>query len=118
MKPVKPLFFLPLLMAVTMTSCVVPMYPEGPRTASVGVSYRTYDTIPRGYVGDAYFYGGRYYSGGRYESGRFYDRGREYGDRYYYNGQYYYGGRHQHFADHRGSRSTGHTQVQVRRTHY
>lgn len=104
-----PLFFLSLLTAITMTSCVVPgdvSYGRGYSSASVG--YRQYNTLPSGYVGDAYLYGGRYYSGGRYENGTFYNQGRSYNDRYYYNGQYYYGGTHQHHGSRSPSQYSSH----------
>jgi len=104
----KPLFLLSLLTAITMTSCVVPgdvSYGRGYSSASVG--YRQYNTLPSGYVGDAYLYGGRYYSGGRYENGTFLNQGRSYNDRYYYNGQYYYGGTHQHYGNRNTSPYSG-----------
>jgi len=96
-------FFLSLFAATAMTSCVVPGdLSYGPGYSSASVGYRQYNTLPSGYVGSAYLYGGRYYSGGRYENGSFFDQGRSYNDLYYYNGQYYYGGTHQHY----GSRPT------------
>jgi hypothetical protein len=88
--------FLALLLLVGMTACVSPG-PGGPRYATVGTGYGYYDTLPRGYAGDAYLIGGRYYYGGRYESGTYYDQGRRYSDRYYHDGRYYYGGNYQRY---------------------
>ena len=94
-----PILCLSLLAAISMTSCVVPGdLSYGPGYSSASVGYRQYNTLPSGYVGNAYLYGGRYYSGGRYENGSFYNQGRSYNDRYYHNGQYYYGGSHQHYG--------------------
>lgn len=91
---------LPILSLVlagsSMTSCVVPAYPQGRTYSTVGVGY--YSSLPSTYVGDAYYLGGRYYYGGRYETGRYYYQGRPYSDRYYHGGHYYYGGRHEHHA--------------------
>ena len=56
----KHLLFLPLLAATAMTSCVDAGYPGGPAYSSVGVSYGTYNSLPRNYVGDAYYSGGRH----------------------------------------------------------
>lgn len=116
MKLTRFLYFIPPVVALALTSCVVSDYPEERAVSSVGVRYQAYDALPRGYVGNAYYYGGRYYSGGNYERGRYYDQGREYSDRYYHSGQYYYGGRHEHHGGHESSQSPGY--VQVRRTHY
>lgn len=94
------LFVLPLLLAATITSCVDTGYYGGTRPsyggASVGVSRGYYTTLPRNYVGSAYFYNGRYYDGGNYQTGAYSYQGRTYNNRYYQNGQYLYGGVHQH----------------------
>ena len=96
----KPLLPLLATAGITLTSCIVPG-PYGPRVFGppiVGIG--VYDTLPVGYVGDSYWYGGRYYYGGRYESGRYYWHGRYYGNRYSHGGHYYYGGRHEHHDRH------------------
>lgn len=95
----KHLLFLPLIAALTMTSCVDAGYPGGPGYSSVGLGYGTYNSLPRNYVGDAYYSGGRYYSGGLYQSGSYSYQGQPYSNRYYHNGQYYYGGSHQHYGN-------------------
>ncbi len=103
-----PILCLSLFAAIAMTSCVVPgELSYGPGYSSASVGYRQYNTLPSGYVGDAYYYGGRYYSGGRYESGTFHNQGRSYNDRYFYNGQYYYGGNHQHHGSRPSSQHSG-----------
>ena len=94
MRKIRPLFLLPLLSAVLVTSCIVPAGPG----RGLGGGFRIYSALPHGYVGGAYFHGGRYYSGGRYETGAFRDQGRSYHDRYYYSGRYYYGGRFENHA--------------------
>lgn len=116
MKRIRFFYLILPFVAASMTSCVVPVYPEGRAVSTVGVRYQTYDTLPRGYVGDTYYYGGHYYSGGRYEQGHYYDHGHVYGDRYYHNGQYYYGGHHEHHSDHGSSQHAGY--IQVQRTRY
>ena len=85
-----------LLPVLLLSSCVGTGNPFEVIFPSVGVSYRSYNTLPQNYAGDAYYYGGRYYSGGRYESGRYYYGGRPYTNRYYHNGRYYYGGRYEY----------------------
>lgn len=115
MKNIRPLFILPLLSAVLVTSCIV---PPGPGRGPYRGGFRIYSALPHGYVGDAYFLGGRYYSGGRYETGVFHDHGHAYHDRYFYSGRYYYGGRFENHAapghqpsagrvDHRDNRDHG-----------
>ena len=108
-----PFLLIPVLAALTLTSCVVPGPYSDPGVASVGVSYSSYESLPPNYVGDSYYYGGRYYSGGRLESGTFHDHGHAYTSRYHHDGQYYYGGRHEyhggpgngyHNGDHEGPR--------------
>ncbi len=100
MKYPKILLLLPALATLSLTSCVVPgAYPDA-GVSTVGVSYGSYATLPPGYAGDAYFYGGRYYSGGRYENGSYHDHGRAYTNRYYHDGRYYYGGRHESHDGH------------------
>ena len=94
---------------LTMTSCVVPGYPDRQVHSSVGVSYGIFDTIPETYVGDTYFYGGRYYYGGRYETGRYSDQGHRYTNRYSHNGKYYYGGRQEHHESRGQSQRGGNT---------
>ena len=81
------------LAGISLSSCIVASGPPGAVVTPVGVGI--YPTLPYGYVGDAYFYGGRYYYGGVYEPGRFYYGGRYYDHRYYHGGHYYYGGRHE-----------------------
>lgn len=112
-------FLLSLFAAIAMTSCVVPgdLSYSSPGYSSASVGYRQYNTLPPGYVGSAYLYGGRYYSGGRYESGNFHDHGRSYNDRYYHNGQYYYGGSHQNYGNNQPTSShAGHDHDRNRRT--
>lgn len=87
---------LALCSALCLPSCVVPTdYGSGPGFATASVGYSSYDTLPRGFSGDSYYYGGRYYSGGLFELGNFSYGGRSYGDRYFHNGRYFYGGRHE-----------------------
>jgi hypothetical protein len=95
-----PTFLLSISAAIAMTSCVVPgdVGYNGSGYSSASIGYRQYNTLPSGYSGDAYLYGGRYYSGGRYESGTFAYQGRSYSNRYFHNGQYYYGGSHRHYG--------------------
>ncbi len=95
-----PALFLSISAAIAMTSCVVPgdVGYNGAGYSSTSIGYRQYNTLPMGYSGDAYLYGGRYYSGGRYESGNYAYQGRSYSNRYFHNGQYYYGGSHQHYG--------------------
>jgi hypothetical protein len=95
----KYLLILPLVAAAAMTSCVDAGYVGGPGYSSVGLSYGSYNSLPRNYVGNAYYSGGRYYSGGQYQSGAFSYQGQPYSNRYYHNGQYYYGGTHQHYGN-------------------
>jgi hypothetical protein len=113
-----PTLFLSLFAAIAMTSCVVPgdLAYSSPGYSSTTVGYRQYNTLPPGYVGSAYLYGGRYYSGGRYESGNFHDHGRTYNDRYYHNGQYYYGGSHQNYGNRPSSAHAGHDHDRSHRT--
>ena len=96
MKTTFKLLLFAALAGVSLSSCVVPVGPPGPPV--VGLGY--YSVLPRGYVGDCYWYGGRYYYGGRYETGRYYYRGRYYDSRYYHGGHYIYGGRHEHHGHH------------------
>lgn len=120
----KPIIYLSLLTALSLTSCVDPGdlsygpgnsygsgYGYGQGYSSVNVGYRQYNTLPLGYVGDAYLYGGRYYSGGLYQTGSFQNQGRSYNNRYFHNGQYYYGGNHQHHDN------RSHVSVPTPRTH-
>ena len=81
----------------SLTSCFVPLPPPGPH---IGVGLGYYSVLPRGYVGDSYWYGGRYYYGGAYQRGRYFYNGRHYDSRYYHGGHYYYGGRHEHHGHH------------------
>lgn len=104
MKLTKPLFLLPLFIAVSMTSCVGPGFPLDGFLSSVGISNGNYNSVPNNYSGDSYYYQGRYYTGGNYETGRYYYRGRSYDNRYYHNNRYYYGGRYQY---QNGSRQGG-----------
>lgn len=102
-----PALLLSISAAIAMTSCVVPGdvgYGSGYSSTSIG--YRQYNTLPTGYSGDAYLYGGRYYSGGRYESGNYAYQGRSYSNRYFHNGQYYYGGDHRHYGSSTTTRPT------------
>lgn len=99
MNTIHSLFVLSLACA-SLTSCVVSDYPGGPVSPVVtSLSFGTYDTLPRAYVGDAYYYQNRYYYGGSYQRGRYYYQGRHYNDRYYHGGKYYYGGRQEHHGD-------------------
>jgi len=78
-----------LSLLLLLPGCVVtPAYRERVVVSGPGV----YTTLPAGYAGPYYLYGGRYYYGGRHDTGRFYWRGRYYSDRYYHRGQYIYGG--------------------------
>jgi hypothetical protein len=115
----KKAFFLPaILAAVAITSCVGPGYPGGYGSASVGYGnnpatyggFRTFNTLPGNYAGNAYFYNGRYYSGGRYETGRYQDQGRSYTNRYYHDGRYYYGGSHAHYPGDGHNHGSSHDQ--------
>jgi len=104
MKIKQSLFILPLILSVSITSCVdQPGFAGGlgPRQSigggtMLGGGRGYYTTLPRNYVGDAYYYNGRYYSGGNYQTGNYNYQGRTYNNRYYQNGQYLYGGVHQH----------------------
>lgn len=98
-------FLLSLFAAAAMTSCVV---PGDIAYSAPGIGFRQYGTLPAGYSGDAYLYGGRYYSGGRYENGSFHDQGRSYSNRYYHDGRYYYGGSHQHYGSRSPALHAGH----------
>ena len=98
MKHTRSLLLLPLLGALSITSCDV-----GPGYAGAGYGnnyrsgYNSYSTLPPNYTGSAYYTGNRYYSGGNYQTGRYDYQGRTYTNRYQHNGQYYYGGTHAHY---------------------
>ena len=67
-------------LVMLLPACVAaPGYHERAVVYGPGV----YATLPAGYTGSYYWYGGRYYYGGRYHT-----------HRYYHNGHYYYGGRY------------------------
>lgn len=70
----------------SLSGCAKPPPPR-PRVAVV-------KTLPPGYAGDAYFYGGNYYVGGVLEPGPFLYGGVTYENRYVHDGRYLYGGRH------------------------
>lgn len=88
----------PLIASVLLNSCIVPSYSDDGLHRSDSSGYVVYSSLPKKYVGSAYFYNGRYYSGGHYQVGKFQDRGTYYDSRYYYSGRYYYGGKYQHHA--------------------
>ncbi len=112
MKPQPPrkTALLALLITASIASCVAPGPGGGVRYTNVGTGYGYYDTLPRGYAGEAYLIDGRYYYGGRYETGNFDYQGRRYSDRYYHNDRYYYGGNYQNFPS---STVSGRTYVGV-----
>ena len=98
MKHTRSLLLLPLLGALSITSCVVdPGYAGGGYGNSFPSGYNSYSTLPPNYSGSAYYLGGRYYSGGQYQTGRYSYQGKTYTNRYQHNGQYYYGGSHAHY---------------------
>jgi uncharacterized membrane protein len=94
MKPVllkKALRIPTVLLTLSLTSCVEPMYPVAYNSGS---GFNTYTTLPTNYSGNAYFYNGHYYSGGQYQNGSYNYQGRAYPGRYLYDGQHFYGGNH------------------------
>ncbi len=98
MKHTRSLLLLPLLGALSITSCDVgPGYAGAGNGSNYRSGYNTYSTLPPNYTGSAYYTGNRYYSGGNYQTGRYDYQGRTYTNRYQHNGQYYYGGTHAHY---------------------
>ena len=104
----------PLAASSFLASCVSNDYRGASHQYSDGTGYVTYDTLPRDYSGDAYYYDNRYYAGGRYEPGRYSYGGRTYDHRYFHDGQYLYGGdyrRQAAAASYRGSSARSSTSV-------
>lgn len=85
----------PFAVSILLSSCIVPTYPVDGYHSSTQSSHGDYTTLPKNYVGNAYYNEGRYYSGGNFQTGKYNYRGRSYNNRYYYNGKYIYGGRYE-----------------------